>query len=412
MKKFNVEYMNQGQKKVVTFTAQTKAGAVELARQRNIGKIVKTSEVQTKFDFNAYVSNFKPSKMFAPKLKLPDLIASIAQLSVMAGAGISIHDSVREVANSTQNKRLKEIFTKCYEDLNSGLSLSLSLEVYRKELGDIVLAMIKLGESTGNLGDSLKKLASMLQELYDNNLKFKKAMRYPQVVVTAIAIAFTILMLYVVPKFKEIFEQLGANLPLATRALLFIESALRNYGLYMLLALVVIIIGGKKMYVNNRHFKDQVDKYVLKIYLIGKVVRYASMSRFNLIFTELVRSGIPIADALDTSLRTITNTTMKARLNATKIAISRGMSLTEAFKETNLYENMLIQMIKAGEASGQLDAMLEKVTDYYKERFNTIIDNMSSYIEPILMLFIAAMVLFLALGIFLPMWDLGSAARA
>lgn len=412
MKKFNVEYMNQGQKKIVTFTAQTKAGAVELARQRNIGKIIKTSEVQSKFDFNTYISNFKPSKMFAPKLKLPDLIASIAQLSVMAGAGISIHDSVREVADSTQNKRLKEIFTKCYEDLNSGLSLSLSLEVYRKELGDIVLAMIKLGESTGNLGDSLKKLSSMLQELYDNNLKFKKAMRYPQVVVTAIAIAFTILMLYVVPKFKEIFEQLGANLPLATRALLFIESALRNYGIYMLLALVVIIIASKKMYASNRQFKDQVDKYVLKIYLIGKVVRYASMSRFNLIFTELVRSGIPIADALDTSLRTITNTTMKARLNATKIAISRGMSLTEAFKETNLYENMLIQMIKAGEASGQLDAMLEKVTDFYKERFNTIIDNMSSYIEPILMLFIAAMVLFLALGIFLPMWDLGSAARA
>ncbi|WP_267524401.1 type II secretion system F family protein [Campylobacter sp. MG1] len=409
MKKFQVEYISKGQKKVLTLTAQTKASAVEQAKNRNLGRIVKAGEVQTVS--LGIVDRVKNLSFFKPKIKLPDLIASISQLGVMAGAGISIHDSVKEVADSSSNKRVKEIFSKVYEDLNAGLSISLSLEPFHAELGDITLAMIKLGESTGKLGESLKKLAEILQELYDNQQKFKKALRYPIIVITAIAIAFTILMLVVVPQFKEIFEQLGANLPPATKALLFIEHTLRNYGLYVLGGLIVFLVASKKAYASNDNYKMLVDRYALRVYLIGKIILFATMSRFNLIFTELVRAGIPIADALDTALRTIANTTMKNKLNATKISISRGLSLTEAFKETELYENMLIQMIKAGEASGQLDSMLEKVTAYYKDRFNNIIDNLSSYIEPILMIFIAGMVLFLALGIFMPMWDLGSAVK-
>ena len=163
--------------------------------------------------------------------------------------------SVREVANSSANKRVKEIFSRVYEDLNAGLSISLSLEPFQAELGDITLAMIKLGESTGKLGESLKKLAEILQELYDNQQKFKKALRYPIVVVTAIAIAFTILMLVVVPQFKEIFEQLGANLPPATKALLFIEHTLRNYGIYVLVVLIGGIFASKRFYGINDNYK-------------------------------------------------------------------------------------------------------------------------------------------------------------
>lgn len=411
MKKFKVEYINQGQKKVITLKAQNKASALAQARNKNLGKIVKTGEVETVSLINM-TEKLKNSSFFKPKIKTTDLIASINQLAVMTGAGISIHDCIKETANSSDNQRLKEIFSKVYEDLNAGLGLSLSLENFQAELGDITLAMIKLGESTGRLDDSLRKLAQILQELHDNQQKFKKAMRYPIIVTVAICIAFTILMLFVVPQFKEIFEQLGANLPPVTRAMLVIEHVMRNYGFYVLGAFIVALFISRKTYNTNEQYKALVDKFSLKIYLIGNIIRYATMSRFNLIFTELVRAGIPITAALETSLRTISNVTMKQRLNSTQVSISRGLSLTEAFIETGLYENMLIQMIKAGEASGQLDAMLEKVTDYYKEKFNNIIDNLSSYIEPILMIFIAIMVLFLALGIFMPMWDLGSAVKS
>ncbi|WP_298104096.1 type II secretion system F family protein, partial [uncultured Campylobacter sp.] len=142
-----------------------------------------------------------------------------------------------------------------------------------------------------------------------------------------------------------------------------------------------------------------------------KIIFFSTMSRFMLIFTELVRAGIPIADALDTSVLMVDNHTLKEKLSTVKIAVQQGVSLTEAFNNTGLYESMLIQMISAGEQAGNLDKMLGNVTDYYKEKFDDIIDNISSYVEPIMLFFMAGMVLLLALGIFMPMWDLGKAVK-
>ena len=218
-------------------------------------------------------------------------------------------------------------------------------------------------------------------------------------------------MLYVVPKFREIFEELGADLPLPTRILLGIESVLSNYGIYVLLVIIGIIVALKWAYKNNDEFKRGWDRGILKVYLFGKIIFYSTMSRFMLIFTELVRAGIPIADALDTAVLMVDNETLKEKLSTIKVAVQQGVSLTDAMRNTGLYESMLIQMISAGEQSGSLDKMLGNVTNYYKEKFDDIIDNISSYVEPIMLFFMAGMVLLLALGIFMPMWDLGKAVK-
>ena len=196
-----------------------------------------------------------------------------------------------------------------------------------------------------------------------------------------------------------------------TKILLGIEYAMSNYGFYILGALAVIVFILFKLYKKNVDVQNAVDRYLLRVYLIGKIIFFSTMSRFNLVFTELVRAGIPIADALDTAVITVGNHELKKKLAGVKILVGRGISITDAFRETQLYEGMLIQMISAGEQSGSLDAMLEKVTDYYKMKFNDIIDNISSYIEPILLFFIAGMVILLALGIFMPMWDMGRAVK-
>ena len=329
----------------------------------------------------------------------------------MTNAGISIHDSIKEVAKSTVDMQLKAIFEDVDESLNSGKSLTEAFMPYKYHVGDVTLAMIELGESTGNMSESLTKLSEVLEEMMENAKKLKAALRYPTTVIVAIAVAFTILMVYVVPKFKEIFEKLNADLPMPTKILLFLEHAINNYGLYILAGIVGIIVYHKYMYKTSDGYKRKTDKYILKVYLIGNVIFFASMSRFMLIFTELVRAGIPVADALDTALMTIDNEEVKDKLSSVKYAVERGSNLTDAFKETGLYEGMLIQMIKAGEQGGALDKMLEKVSDYFKARFNDIIDNLSAYIEPILIGFIAGMVLMLALGIFLPMWDMASAVK-
>lgn len=413
MKFFEVEYMANGRRQKMTLKANNRSEAQAIAKNKNAGVIVKVGETKSVPLEEQFADLMSKASTFlgGSKIKINNLIAAFRQLSVMTNAGISIHDSIKEVSKSTEDKRLKAIFATLNDDLNQGQSLTDAITKFKSELGDVVVAMVKLGESTGNMSESLHKLSEILQEVWENQRKFKKALRYPIIVMSAMAIAFVILMLFVVPQFREIFEQLGAKLPLPTIILLSIESALSNYGLYILAGFIATIYIIKYFYRTNHDFKYKFDKFLLKVYLINKIIFYSTMNRFNLIFTELVRAGIPIADALETATLTVENQDIHDKLATIKIAVSRGVSLTEAFRDTQLYESMLIQMLSAGEKGGAIDAMLEKITDYYKAKFSDLVDNISSYVEPIMLLFMAGMVILLALGIFMPMWDLGNAVQ-
>ena len=412
MKYFEVTYLFRGKKITKILQAQNRMDALSIAKIKLPGVVIKIIEVSPPIEDRLK----KLQKQFVdtilkPKISIDSLISSIRQLGVMTNAGISIHDSIKEVVKTTEDKRLKAIFENIDDALNSGQSLTEALSIYRHDVGDVTIAMVELGENTGNMSESLLKLAKILEEIRDNKKKFKKALRYPIIVLVAISIAFTILMVYVVPKFKEIFAKLHSQLPIPTRILLILENIIHNYGWYLLAFIVGSIVTIKFLYTNNEKFKRGFDKYILKVYLFGNIIFNSTMYRFNMIFNQLISAGIPIGDALDTAVLTIDNTTIKEKLSNVTLSVQRGMSLSDAFKETELFQGMLLQMVGAGERSGTLDTMLEKVSDYFKMRFDEIVDNISSYIEPILIGFIAVMVLMMALGIFLPMWDLAAAVR-
>ncbi len=413
MNYYEVNYIIRGKRGKEVIKANSRTDSIAMAKSMfSGGTVLKAIEISAPL-----VNRIEDTKDYfldaftEKKVNVEHLITAIRQLAVMTNAGISIHDSIKEVSNSVVDPQIKGIFETVNEDLNAGKSLTEAFMPYKYNVGDVTLAMIELGENTGNMAESLTKLADILEEMMENTKKLKAALRYPTTVIIAIAVAFTILMVYVVPKFKDIFEKLNADLPMPTKILLFLEHAINNYGLYILMGIVAIVMYHKFMYKSNEGYKNKTDQYILKVYLIGNVIFYASLSRFMLIFTELVRAGIPIAEALDTALITIDNEEIKYKLSTVKIEVERGTSLTEAFEKTGLFEGMLIQMIKAGERGGALDQMLDKVSDYYKAKFNHIIDNLSAYIEPILIGFIAGMVLMMALGIFLPMWDMASAVK-
>jgi general secretion pathway protein F len=353
------------------------------------------------------------SKMTKGKISIDQKISTIRQVAVMTDAGIAIHDTLEDVAENTENKRLKEIYNTLSADINAGKSMSDAMDKYTEEFGHVALAMTRLGENTGNFPASYHKLADILENIRDNVAKFKKAIRYPLITLTAMAIAFTVLIMVVVPKFRDIFEKLNTELPVPTKILLSIEYGFSHYGIVILLTLITLVYALIFMYKNNRDFKYKVDKLLVhpKFYLINKVIFLSTMHKYTLVFGELVKSGIPVSEALDTAVGMVDNLYIKDKLLTVNANIGRGLSLAESFDQTELFENMLLQMIKAGEASGQLDSMLGKVTDYYDMRFQDIIDNLSTYIEPIMMFFIAGLVLLMALGIFLPMWDLGSAVK-
>jgi general secretion pathway protein F len=227
----------------------------------------------------------------------------------------------------------------------------------------------------------------------------------------AMAIAFTILISYVVPQFKAIFEELHAELPLPTIILLKLEYLFNNYGPYLLAAIFIIFSVSKYLINNNKEIRFKWHQFLLKTYLIKNIIKFSTLSRFTLVFSELIRAGIPIAEALATSVDMIDNLPLKQKLQSVIFTVEKGGTLNKGLEETELFENMIIQMISAGEDSGTLDAMVNKVAEYYKMRFDAIIDGLSEAIEPIMLLIIASLVILLALGIFLPMWDMGNAVH-
>ena len=412
MKYYQVTMLVRGTKRDIVLKAENRGDAIAKAKKDYQGTLIRAKEIAAPLDemIKGFFSQFRGT-VANRKVQPKNLIAAVRQLAVMTNAGISIHDALNEIAKATNDAKLKEILTQASENINAGLSLSETFRRYRYDVGGITLAMIELGEQTGNMAEALSSLADILEEIQENVQKFKKAMRYPIITLVAMAIAFTILIMLVVPKFKSIFEKFHAELPLPTKILLGIEYVMSNYGLYVVIGIITFIAMMIYFYRNNEDFKYKMDRLLLKTYLIKDIIFFSTLNRFSLVFTELVHAGIPIADALDTATSMIDNSVLKEKLEAVNVAVSRGVSLTDAFRDTGVFENMIIQMISAGESSGQLDNMMRKVTDYYRMRFNHILDNMSSYIEPIMLAIIAALVLLLALGIFLPMWDMARAIK-
>ncbi len=414
MKYFNVTVMEKGKKRQELVKAVNKMAAINLAKQKfPMTMVMKAMETSAPLEdsLSELLSGFQ--KSFKSKIPINDKISTIRQIAVMTDAGIPINDTLLEVAENTENKQLKEIYTTINKDINAGNSISDAIEPYTEEFGHVAIAMTNLGERTGNISESYHKLADILETIRDNTAKFKKAIRTPLITLAAMAIAFTILIMVVVPKFKDIFAKFKTELPVPTQILLKLEWAFSNYGLLILFILFAAIFAVKFFYKNNKDFKYQMDKLMIhpKFYLINKAIFLSTMHKYNLVFGQLVKSGIPVSEALETAVGMVDNAAIKEKLLTVNANIGRGMSLAEAFQLTGLYENMLLQMIKAGEAGGQLDAMLDKVTDYYDMGFQDLIDNLSTYIEPIMMFFIAGLVLLMALGIFMPMWDLGKAVK-
>jgi general secretion pathway protein F len=412
MKNFNATIISKGKKSIISVQAINKISATKQIKQKNpTAGILKIVEGKAPANVGGSFENLK--KTFASSIDISHKISSIRQLAVMTDAGISIYDSIVEVGRNTENPKLKLIYQSVANDINVGKSMTESLEPYKEEFGHVALAMTKLGEQTGNISGSYHTLADIWESVRDNVRKFKKAIRTPIITLVAMMIAFTILIMLVVPKFKEIFEKFNADLPVPTLILLWLENALNNYGIYILLAMAGMLFFFMHQYKNNPAFKYKIDKLLVhpKFYLIKDIIFYSSMHKYTLIFGELIRAGIPVSEALSTAVGMVDNSYIKEKLQGVNADIARGISLSDAFKQTGLFENMLLQMIKAGESSGQLDAMLSKVTQYYDSKFQDLIDNLSTYIEPVLLFFIAGLVLLLALGIFMPMWDLGKAAK-
>jgi general secretion pathway protein F/MSHA biogenesis protein MshG len=412
MKYYQATIMMKGKKETVSFKAEDRVDAIKTAKTKQNGIVLKVEEIPMPFEERMKVfTDIIQANFSKKKLNFEMFISATRQLATLTKAQISLKDSLDNISENTEDKLVQELFKKAADGIDSGLNLSTTFEEYQEYVGVLAVAMVKLGEQTGALGESLDALADIYENIHENRQKMKKAMRYPLMTLGAMGIAFTIMIVYVVPKFKEIFEKLNTELPLPTKILLGLEYAFSNYGPLLIAIVIGVFIVHKFAYKTQKDYKYKFDTLVLKTYLIGNIVRYASISRFLLVLTELTKAGIPLVDALKIANGILENTFLKEKIETVIRNINQGVSFTAALKEADLLDNVTLQMISSGEDSGELDTMLDNASNYYKDKFNYIVDNIGSAIEPIMMAFIGGLVLLLALGIFMPMWDMASAAK-
>jgi len=403
---FKIEYIRKGKLHETVVSASSLKEAIEKFRKKNLGIIKNVEEFHKSSLIDEIVQ-----KLELQKIDLEEYIAVLEQIYVMLDAGLPIDMVLGNIKDTIKNKKLKKIFSSIENDIKAGLSLTAAFEKFEKDLGKLTLSMIKLGEETGDLARAVKDLSVILHEILDNRKRLKKATRYPMFIVFAMSIAFVIVILFVIPPFKAIFSQLNSELPLPTRFLLWIESAIQQYGIYILIGAVLVFGVITYLYNSNEKVRLKMDKMILKVYIVGPVIKLAMTGRFVYVLQRLIDSGIPILDAVDIALNIIDNSYMKQQFEHIKNSIVTGGTIKQGFEESGMFENMTVQMIAAGEESGSLVLMLQKVSNFYLEKYRYIVDNIAVLIEPILIAAIAGFVMTLALGIFLPMWNLTEAMQ-
>ena len=407
MRYYRVLYKRGGRRAVEYLEAANRAEAMQKFMQMQKGVLLSLEETAEplRLKIERLIQKYKnPIKNRPVNTEL--YIALLEQLSVMLDAGLPLNYALKEVAGNEKDPMLRAIFMQIYEDIESGRSLYESAKRFKRQLGTLSLSMFRLGEETGTLAQEVGHLAQIYQEILDNRRKFKKATRYPVFILVAMSIAFVVVTIMVIPQFEVFFKESKMELPLPTKFLLWLEHAVMDYGIFILVGSFAVLGLISYLYMKSEQVRFFLDRLLLKVFIIGKATYYAMISRFVYIFRVLNDAGIPMIDALDIAFDVVDNSYLKSRLVQVRSAIEEGKSLHQGFEQSGLFENMVLEMIRSGEIGGGLGRMLGKINKVYKDRFDYIVDNISTLIEPVLIAAIAGFVLTLALGIFLPMWNM------
>lgn len=339
------------------------------------------------------------------KPKLVDIILFSRQMYALAKSGVPIIKGLGLIAGSTRNEIFAEALKQVVDNLESGQSLSAALSHHMDIFSPLYINIIRVGEETGNLDEAFLRLYKYLDADKVTLEKIKSALFYPTSVLIAIVLAITFLMAKVIPKFAMVFEKFDLELPFQTRILISSSNFVADYW-WLIFILVVGGIIATRRYISTDAGRYNWHQKKLKIPRIGDILLRAMLARFSRAFAMSYTAGVPILQVLTTTAKAVDNDYMEAKINTIRNDVERGETLTRAAKSSGLFTPLVIQMMEVGEETGRLDEMMLEVAEFYEREVAYDVDNLSKIIEPVLTVVMGIMVLILALGIFLPMWDL------
>ncbi len=341
------------------------------------------------------------------RIKMDDIVVFSRQLATMLDAGIPIVGSLDILAQQAENKRFKEILTKIKEDVETGSSLSGAFSRHPNAFSSLYISMIKAGETSGMLDEILDRLALYLEKTAALQRKIKSALVYPGVV-TLMALAITaLLLLKVIPVFKNVFAGFGAALPTPTLVLINISDAFRKYFIFVVAILAALAYLGKR-YINTGPGRYNFDKLLLSLPVFGLLFTKVSVGKFTRTLSTLVKSGVPILSSMEVVAKTCGNKVFEAAIDKTRLAIREGENIATPLGKSGVFPPMVVKMIAVGEQTGQLEKMLGKVSDFYDEQVDAMVSGLTSLIEPLIIAFLGVLIGGIVICMFLPIFKLST----
>lgn len=386
-----------GKKEQGTFEAETLENAREFLV--NEGYQVVDIKPRQKLDIDLFANG---------KIKVADLSFSLTQLATYLKAGIPLIDSVRILAKQSSKPELKKAFEKLVYDLLKGESLSVAMEHQDKKFPKLLVNMVKTAEMTGDLASILDDMAEYYTSMNKTRKQMISAMTYPTVILILALCVLVFMLIYIVPSFVNMFESQDAALPWITVFVMGASNFVKNNILWILLSLIIVICLFVYLYKNVKAFRKVIQTFVMHIPVFGKIVIYNEVTNFTKTFASLLNHGVFITDSMDILSKITNNEVYKEIIDKTIRNLGKGESISTAFKGEWAFPIVAYEMIVTGESTGQLGLMMEKVSEHFQTLHKTIIDQLKSLIEPIMIAFLAVIVGVILLSIVVPMFDIYS----
>lgn len=355
-------------------------------------------------------SGFDTKRWFRKKISIEELIIFSRQMYSLNKAGVPIIRALRGLAGSLKNEQLKETLFEVADTLESGVDLASSLNRHPEIFSDLYVSVIHVGENTGRLDLAFKQVAGYLELERDTKKRIGEATRYPLFVIIAIVIAIGVINTLVVPAFAQLFASFSAELPWQTRFLIACSDFTLNNWYWLVLAFGVAFFA-LRYYLGTRAGRLWWDGMKLKLPLVGGIFERINLGRFARTYAMVIRSGVPVLQALKVVGSAVGNSYVEDKILGMRARIERGESFYRVAHNSGLFSELVLQMIAVGEETGAMDDLLDEVADFYEQEVDYDLKSLGDKIEPILLLVVAGMVLILALGVFLPMWDLSGAVK-
>jgi len=350
---------------------------------------------------------FENISFLQPKVKTKDVVIFTRQFSTMIDSGLPIVQGLTILAEQSENKTFRRILKEVVKDVQGGLSLGEALSKHPNVFDRLYVSLVSAGEAGGILEVTLQRLAAYLEKLEKLKSQIKGALTYPIVVIIIAIVVLAIIMVFVIPVFEKMFSEAGMPLPLPTQMVVnfshFVKSKI-HYILGSVIGFFVLLKQIRKTYKGKKY----TDAIALKLPVFGDLLRKSAIARFSRTLSTMVKSGVPILDALDIVSRTAGNAVVEEAVLDVKSGIAEGFTIAELLSEHELFPPMVVQMIAVGETTGALDTMLEKIADFYEDEVDAAVDALSSLIEPMLMVFLGGSIGSIIIAMYLPIFQMAA----